>query len=200
MPKLISTLRKLVAARLGAQVAAVLAGVLFMIPVGGYYTRDHHGLGARTQDAVRDTRLRATLLESLIRQAEQAPSRLLDAARQGDPAEVERVASQLFLTNPPLRSVEFSRDGRPPLGLERIPGTGGGIARTGSADVPVARVAQAGAGTLSVSIGPEFLSFAQSSSIAGASGSFRARERAVAKVSLADLSVALTLEDLKAEG
>lgn len=200
MPKLISTLRKFVAARLGAQVVAVLAGVLFMIPVGTYYTRDHHGLGARSQDAVRDTRLRATLLESMIGQAELAPSRLLDAARHGDPRGLELVASQLFLTNPALSSVEIISDGQGAFGFERKPGTDGGIVRTGSTGNSVARVAETGAGTLHLSIGPDYLSFTRASSNEGSSGSISSAQWAVARISLVDLSAALNLEALKAEG
>lgn len=171
-----------------------------MIPVGGYYMRDHHGLGARSQDAVRDARLRATLLESLIRQAEQAPAMLLDATRQGDQTGVERVASQLFSSNRTLHRLELTRDGWPALGFERKAGPGVGIVRAEIADDGASGVDLAGTGTLKISIGEEYLSFARAISNDAASGSVRSAERAVARISLADLSVALNLDDLKAEG
>jgi diguanylate cyclase (GGDEF)-like protein/PAS domain S-box-containing protein len=70
---LVSRLRDVVLGRLGAGLLSLAAFVLFVVPVGSYYTRDHHGLAPRTQDATRDLRLRLAVSETLLRQALATP-------------------------------------------------------------------------------------------------------------------------------
>ena len=63
--------------RFGASLVSIVAAVLFVIPVGSYYTRDHHGLVPRTQDAHRDLQLRLAVSETLMRQALAIPAILV---------------------------------------------------------------------------------------------------------------------------
>ncbi len=96
MPNLITAIVGLGATRLRARVVAVLAGILFLVPAGIYYARDHQGLGARSQDAIQDLRLRTTLAEILIKQAMLAPGSLI--AAQPVPIEAARLKASIETT------------------------------------------------------------------------------------------------------
>ena len=99
---------------------AGLAGILFVIPVGGYYTRDHHGLGERVRDAERDLKLRATLAETLLRQALLAPDLLIAGVAPGAVASPEAwgtAAATILKANEIISRLEIAPEGKPGLKL-----------------------------------------------------------------------------------
>lgn len=82
MLNLVIQLKTLWLTRARATLAALVAAILYMVPVGTYYASDHHGIGNRTQDAVRDVEFRANALETILKQVQQVPAFLAhDAAR-----------------------------------------------------------------------------------------------------------------------
>lgn len=100
--------------------ASALAGVLFIIPVGSYYARDHHGLAPRTADAVRDLQLRLTVSELLLRQVVEAPGLLLDGvAANATPSTWSSSAETFLKANRIVGALEISPLGKPSLRIER---------------------------------------------------------------------------------
>lgn len=202
MPNLIRTLQRLAAGRLGAQVLAVLAGILFVIPVGSYYTRDHHGLGARTQDAVRDLGVRAALLETLVRQGMLAPALL---AAGGVPERWEVPASRIFQAHEIISSLEIAPEGKPSFNFKRH--------EAGISPVQVDRLEAIKRPPLAntqgvlrtegnpvISIEGEFLVATQLVQVDRGQGQLQAWGRAAATIRLADLSRILKLDELAGQG
>jgi diguanylate cyclase (GGDEF)-like protein/PAS domain S-box-containing protein len=112
LPNLISKLRDLVPGRFGAILVSTLAAVLFVIPVGSYYTRDHHGLVPRTQDANRDLQLRLAVSEALLRQALAIPEILVAGmAPAATPQSWEAAARAALHTNRILSGIDIIPDG-----------------------------------------------------------------------------------------
>lgn len=132
MPKLINTIRKLGSTKLRAQLVAVLAGIFFIIPAGSYYTRDHHGLGQRSQDAARDIRLRVTLVEMLVKQAMLAPGLLMTTqAVPVDLGRLDAAAWSIFQSQGTISRLEVTPSGKPGISFRRDATTRNPDAATG---------------------------------------------------------------------
>ncbi|NJD36381.1 MAG: EAL domain-containing protein [Betaproteobacteria bacterium] len=104
-----------------------------MIPVGSYYTRDHHGLSERSRDAERDLQLRAKLVEILLRQALLAPDLLIAGvppAAVTSPEPWEAPARRILKGNEIISRVEIVPEGRPGLSLAKDQPTDGSSALT----------------------------------------------------------------------
>lgn len=93
-----------------------------MIPVGSYYIRDHHGLGEGARDAERDLQLRATLAETLLRQALLAPDLLIAGiapTATTSPEAWGAAAGTILKANEIIVRLEIAPEGKPGLKLAR---------------------------------------------------------------------------------
>lgn len=204
MPNLIRTFLKLAAGRLGALVVAVLAGILFVIPVGSYYTRDHHGLGERIRDADRDLQLRATFVEALLRQVLVAPDLLIGGLGPAAVTSAESwdaPARRILSANEIISRLEIVPDGKPAFRVARDESTDSGVLSAMHwQDVPGQRWSLASKGQAIVSISGESFVVTQAVQIQRANGQSQSWGRVVATVNLADLSRILRLHELAALG
>ncbi len=205
MPNLIRILQKIAAGKLGALAVAGLAGIFFMVPVGSYYTRDHHGLGERVRDAERDMQLRATLAETLLRQALLAPDLLIVAI--GPDASVSpkawgAAAGAVLKANEIIGRLEIVPEGQPGLKVAR---------GEASANLSMLNATQWSApvesgGSLAsdglpiVSANRTSFSATQAVRLQHANGRSQPWGYIVATVELAELSRIMRLEDLSALG
>jgi diguanylate cyclase (GGDEF)-like protein/PAS domain S-box-containing protein len=87
---------------------AVLAAILFVVPVGSYYARDHHGLAPRTEDASRDLQFRLKVAETYLRQIAYAPTTLIERFRTGaDPQTWFVPVLNFLMANPLVHALEI---------------------------------------------------------------------------------------------
>jgi len=117
---LIRTFPKLVAGRLGALLVAGFAGILFVIPMESHFSRDAHGLSVRVGDAQRNLQLRATLAETLLRQALLAPDLLVAGIAPiatTSPEAWGAAAGTILKGNEIISRLEIAPEGRPSLTL-----------------------------------------------------------------------------------
>ena len=209
MSNLISPIQKFLSCRLGAKVVAVLAGLMFVIPVGSYYARDHDGLGERERDAARDLKLRATLVETLLGQALVVPGLLVAGGTTSEvaaPDGWEASARTVLRTNDVISRLDIVPDGKSGISVVRNP-AGLGIesqaivlatVQPRSAALPHGRlVAQ---GHPIVSIEKESLVAKQAVQVRRASGQPQFWGHAVVAISLADLGRVLRFDELAAQG
>ena len=181
---------------------AVLAGIVFVIPVGSYYTRDHHGLGARTQDAARDLGIRADLLETLVRQGMLAPALL---AVGGVQERWEVSASRIFQSHEIISRLEIAPEGKPSLHFNRHEAGMGPVQVAHSVASKQQPFANA-KGILRtqphpvVSIDGESLVATQLLQVDRGQGQLQTWGRAAATIRLADLSRTLKLDELAGQG
>ena len=120
MPNLISRIRQWVPGRASAALIAALATVLFVVPVGSYYARDHHGLGPRTEDAIGDLRFRLKVAETFLRQIVVASEALVGRlASETDPNARQLAGREFLRANPLVSSLEVAPEGQPSFRLRR---------------------------------------------------------------------------------
>lgn len=87
--------------RLRAGLVSVVASLLFVVPVGGYYARDHHGLGPRAEDVERDLRVKMGLAQALIEQGVAATGVLATTLSPNTPlAQWKAAGRELMAANP----------------------------------------------------------------------------------------------------
>lgn len=202
MPNLIRTIQKLAAGRLGALVVAGLAGILFAIPVGSYFMRDHHGLGERNRDAERDMQLRVTLAETLLRQALGAPDLLIASVARVAvvaPESWEAPAEMILKANGIISRLEIAPEGKPSLTLDRD----GSANKSRAAQWPATgdqRGSLASRGKAIVSVSRESFVATQAVELQLAKGQSRPWGHVVAAVDLADLSRIMKFDELAAQG
>ena len=105
---------------MGARLVSIVAAALFVIPVGSYYARDHHGLAPRTQDAVRDLQLRLAVSETMLKQALATPE-ILVAGTAPNPAPQAWAATALAVmrTNRMVDGIVVAPEGAPAIQVHR---------------------------------------------------------------------------------
>ena len=102
MPDLVIKLSELVPDKLRATLVSLLAATLFVVPVGSYYARDHHGLGPRTEDVARDLHIKLALAESLVEQGLAVTGVLASALSPQASPEQWKAAARESLVGQPL--------------------------------------------------------------------------------------------------
>lgn len=181
--------------------------MLFVIPVGSYYTRDHHGLGARTDDAARDLQVRASLAATLVRQVVLAPGMMAAGIQlvPATPGQWEALASRTFQAHEIVHSLEIVPAGKSGLYFTRNQSGTGLDVNAVSIDparqsIESLRGSVGSQGRPMVSIGDEFLVAAQAVELGRGGEPRRVWGQTAATLRLADLSRALKLDELAAQG
>jgi len=109
----------LVPGRLGAAFLAAAAAFIFVIPVGAYYSRDHHGLDPRTEDAQRSLELRLELARVALAQAFQVPERFAEMHGPGaSVADIYQSVQSLIGTTKIVDRVDIFATGRAQVSVE----------------------------------------------------------------------------------
>jgi len=207
LPNLISAIQGFAAGRFGAQLVAALAGILFVIPVGSYYMRDHHGLGARSEDAARDIRLRATFVETLLRQVMHAPDLLMAGVQPVgfELKHLESVAWRVFEAHEVISRLEISPEGKSGVVFMRKHELQTDSTPTRFQAAPPNTLASLQSNFVSrglpvVSIGEGAFSIAQPIDLARGNGRSEFWGHASATVTFADLGRVLRLEEMGEQG
>ena len=207
MPNLIDAIRGLGTAQFRALALALLAGTIFVIPVGLYYTRDHHGLGARSLDAARDIHVRTALAESLVRQAMLAPASLV--VGQSAPIIAEQItasATMALNVHQTISKLEITAEGKPAMHFTRKVGTVGEDAQATMVVAGQWAGLAPGAGRIAtlgypvVSTDEQFMHVRQPLQLSGKRSQGEPWGHATATISLADMAKALRLDELAEQG
>lgn len=184
---------------------ALLAGVLFVIPVGSYYTRDHHGLGEHTRDVERELQLRATLIETLLSQALLASDLLVAGvapAAATAPEPWEAPARRILKANEIFSRLEISPEGKPGLKFARDESANNSKVLTAEHWAALAgqRGSLASQGQAIVSVSRESFVAKQAVQLLRANGQSQPWGHVLVTVDLADLSRIMRLDELAALG
>jgi diguanylate cyclase (GGDEF)-like protein/PAS domain S-box-containing protein len=180
-----------------------MAGILFLIPVGGYYTRDHRGLTDQTQHAADDLQFRENLLETLVKQAMLAPGSLMAGGQPVSvaPQHLQASAWSLFQMHETISRLEIAPEGKPSVYYTRKEsGVGAGFAVVPAPTSGASLLSFESTGHPTVVVDSDSLVANQALQVRRSDGEADFWGHAAVTVRFSDLTKALRLDELQGKG